>query len=210
MRIGIIGAGFAGRGPARLAVRHGYDVMLSNSRDPATLPTTMLRCKVGTNKEAAEFGDIILIVVPFMRYKDIAPGSLAGKIVIDATDYDPKHDGPVAAWDSGAATASELVAAHFKGAYVTKALNGIKDKELEQDGRPSGVPNRRALPIAGDAGHAKLVVAALLDRLGFDVVDAGPLSEGWRFERGRPAYRVPFDSVGLQQALAEGTRQVGA
>jgi 8-hydroxy-5-deazaflavin:NADPH oxidoreductase len=202
MRIGIVGAGFSGRGPARLAVRHGYDVMLSNSRDPASLPATMLICRVGTNSEVAEFGEVVLIAVPFAKHKHIAPEPLAGKIVVDATDYDPKRDGQIAELDNGTMTGSELLAAHFRDADVVKALNVIKEQDLEKDGRPSGAPCRRALPIAGDADHAKELVASLLDRIGFDVVDAGPLSEGWRFEPGQPAYGVPLDTAGLQDALA--------
>jgi 8-hydroxy-5-deazaflavin:NADPH oxidoreductase len=202
MRIGIIGAGFAGRALARLAVRHGYDVMLSNARDPATLPATMLRCKVGTATEAASFGNAVLIVLPFAKYATIAPGLLSGKLVLHAGDYDPRRDGPIAELDNRGTTASALVAGHFKGAAIVKALNTIAEKEIERDARPTGSANRRALPIAGDSDQARREVAALLDRLGFDVVDAGPLSEGWRFEPGRPAYGVPLDRAALTAALA--------
>jgi predicted dinucleotide-binding enzyme len=202
MRIGIIGAGFAGRAPARLAVQHGHDVMLSNSRDPKTLASVMIRCKVGTARETAEFGDVVLLTVPFATYKAIAPESLAGKIVLDASNYDPQRDGPNEELDNHATTTSELVAKHLTGAYVVKALNAILEKDLERDARPSGTPGRRALPIAGDNDHAKEVASGLLDQLGFDVVDAGLLSEGWRFERGQPAYCMPLDSVGMKEALA--------
>jgi 8-hydroxy-5-deazaflavin:NADPH oxidoreductase len=49
---------------------------------------------------------------------------------------------------------------------------------LAGDGTPAGTPGRRALPIAGDDGDAKRVVAGLIDEWGFDVVDAGRLAEG--------------------------------
>ena len=52
------------------------------------------------------------------------------------------------------------------------------------------------------------MVAELFDQLGFDVVDAGPLSEGWRFERARPAYCRPLDKAALTKALAEADRTV--
>ena len=59
----------------------------------------------------------------------------------------------------------------------------------------------------GDAADANAVVGQLLDQLGYDVVDAGPLAEGWRFERARPAYCVPLDKAGLKAKLADaGTR----
>ena len=202
MRIGIIGAGISGRAPAQLAVQHGHDVMLSNSRDPATLATVMIRCKVGTSEQAAAFGQVVLLTMPFSNHTDIAPAPLAGKMVLDATNYNPGRDQPIEALINGSKTASELVAEHFKGAYVVKAFNVIPDKEIEKDVCPSGSPGRRALPIAGDASHAKATVTSLLDQLGFDVVDAGPLSEGWRFDLGQPAHGVRLDSAALQQALA--------
>jgi hypothetical protein len=202
MRIGIIGAGFSGRAPARLAVQHGHDVMLSNSRDPATLVSTMIRCKIGTSREAATFGDVVLLAEPFSTYKDIAPELLTGKIVLDASNYRPQRDGHIGVLDDHRKTSSELVAAHFVGASVVKAFNVILEKDIEKDARPSGSLDRRAIPIAGDSHVEKETIAGFLDQLGFDVVDAGPLSEGWRFEQGQPAYGMRLDSAGLTQALA--------
>ena len=80
--------------------------------------------------------------------------------------------------------------------------------DLEVNGRPSGSSGRRALPIAGDDAAAKTLAAGLLDRFGFDVVDAGPLSEGWRFERAKPAYVIPHDRDSLIDALAAAERDV--
>jgi len=50
--------------------------------------------------------------------------------------------------------------------------------------------------IAGATGLRPAV-----DQFGFDVVDAGPLAEGWRFERARPVYCHRFDKAGLVRAL---------
>ena len=74
--------------------------------------------------------------------------------------------------------------------------------ELEPDARSAGAPDRRALPITGDDVEAKTIVKQLLEDYGFDVVDAGPLSEGWRFERGMPAYCVKMDAGTLKRTLA--------
>ncbi len=60
--------------------------------------------------------------------------------------------------------------------------------------------------MAGDDVAAKAIVAQLMDQFGFDVVDAGPLGEGWRFERARPAYCVPLQRDELVRVLAETTR----
>jgi len=203
MKIGIIGAGFIGRAVARLAVQHGHEVMLSNSRSPKTLSSTVaaIRCQVGTAKDAAEFGDVALVAIPFSNYLDLAPEPFAGEIVLDASNYYPERDGEIEALDAHATTVSELLAQHLAGAKVVKAFNAILERDIEKDSRPAGAPDRRALPIAGDDASAKQVAAGLLGQLGYDVVDAGPLSEGWRFERARPAYCVPLDTAGLERAL---------
>ncbi len=201
MRIGIIGAGFMGRAPARLAVLKRQDVMLSNLHNPAMQPNTMISYKIGTPGDVAAFAEIVMLMVPFSDFASIAPATLAGKIVLDTTSYYPVRDGHIAALDNGSRGSSELVVDHFKGAFIVKGFNAIAEEEMERDARPSGTPNRRAVPIAGDVDTAKQAISGLLDRLGFDVVDAGPLSEGWRFEQGRPAYGVALDSAGLIQAL---------
>ena len=210
MRIGIIGAGFIGRAVARLAVKHGHEVMISNSRHPKTLGSAMVSigCAIGTAKDAAEFGEVVLLAVPFSATHDLDPAPLAGKIVMDADNYYPMRDGAIAELDEHSTTTSEITARHLAGARVVKAWNAILEKDIETTGKPAGEPNRRALPIAGDDAEAKRVVTELFDNLGFDVVDAGPLAEGWRFERARPAYCVPLDKAGLKTALEDAGRTV--
>ena len=58
--------------------------------------------------------------------------------------------------------------------------------------RPAGHPERSPLVVAGDDADAKAQVAVLLDSLGYDTLDAGPLAEGWRFQRDTPAYGLPY------------------
>ena len=72
--------------------------------------------------------------------------------------------------------------------------------------KPSGTEGRRALAIAGDDAEAKETVAAFIDRAGFDVVDLGPLSEGWRTQRDTPAYVAPFTAEELAAKAAEAKR----
>ncbi|AMO77132.1 MULTISPECIES: NADPH-dependent F420 reductase [Pseudomonas] len=205
MRIGIIGAGFIGRALAELGVKNGYEVMLSNSRGPHTLTSTMiaLGCRIGSVEQAASFGDLLLLAIPFGRYRELPAQAFAGKIVLDANNYYPQRDGQFAELDSQATTTSELLAQHLQGARVVKAFNAILERDLVADARPAGAADRRALPIAGDDAQAKQAAAELHERFGYDVVDAGPLAEGWRFERARPAYCRRLDSAGLRAALAD-------
>ncbi len=210
MKIGVIGAGFIGRALATLAVKSGHEVMISNSRHPRTLGSTAVAigCRIGTAQDAAEFGDVVFVAIPLLAYKEIPEVPLAGKIVVDANNYYPQRDGAIEELESHATTTSELLAEHLAGAKVVKAFNAILQGDLEKDGRPAGAPDRRALPIAGDDAQAKQVVTGLIDAFGFDAVDAGPLSESWRFERAKPAYCIPLDVAGLTQALAAAERDV--
>ena len=210
MKIGILGAGFIGRAVARLAVQNGYEVMLSNSRNPLTLVSAMISigCKIGTAKDASEFGDVVLLAVPFANLKDVAAAPLEGKIVMDACNYYAQRDGAIAELDTFATTTSQMVADHLAGAKIVKAFNAILEKDIEKDAKPVGSGPRRALPIAGDDPDAKRIVTEVLEKLGFDVVDAGPLAEGWRFERARPAYCVPLQTAALIEALQNAGRSV--
>ena len=204
MKLGVIGAGYIGRAIGRLAVARGHDVMLANSRGPKTLTSTMISvgCKIGTTEQAAAFGDLLLLAIPFANYGDVAPAPFAGKIVMDANNYYPQRDGQIAALDLHATTTSELIAGHFAGAKIVKAFNAILERDIEKDARTRAAPDRRALPIAGDDASAKRIVDEFIDGLGFDVVDAGLLAQGWRFERARPVYCVPLSAVALAAALA--------
>jgi 8-hydroxy-5-deazaflavin:NADPH oxidoreductase len=203
MKIGIIGAGFVGRAIAKLAVAAGHQVMLSNSRGPQTMFSLRygVGCEVGTVEEAAAFGDIVVAAIPLSAYKTIPAAPLEGKVVIDANNYYPARDGQIAELDEKRTTTSQLLAEHLPSSHVVKAFNAIIMKDLENDGRPSGTPDRRALPIASDNAQARAIAVKLLDEFGFDAVDVGPLSESWRFERDRPAYCVPFNKVDLEKTL---------
>ena len=210
MRIGIVGAGFIGRAIATLAVRAGHEVMISNSRDPRTLGSTVtaIGCRAGTALQAAEFGEMVAVAIPFFAIQSIQAAPLAGKPVLDANNYYPERDGRIAALDREETTTSEMLAALLPGARVVKAFNAILQKDLAQGGTPPGTPNRRALPIAGDDPAAKSSVAKLQDDFGYDTVDAGALAEGWRFQRAMPAYCIPLAIQGLEQALAAAQRGV--
>ncbi len=208
MRIGIIGAGHIGRAVATLAVRHGHEVTISNSRGPETLAglARELGCAPGSAEQAATFGDVVLIAIPLRNHSAIPAGLLAGKIVVDADNYYPDRDGHIAALDNQEITTSELLAQQLPSSMIMKAFNAILAKQIETDARPSGTAGRRALPITGNDTEARRLVAGLLDQLGFNVVDVGPLSESWRFERARPTYCVPMDKITLSKTLANTKR----
>jgi 8-hydroxy-5-deazaflavin:NADPH oxidoreductase len=205
MRIGIIGSGRVGGTVARLAIAQGHDVVLSNSRGPATLADLVAslgpHASAATSADAAAVGDIVVVAIPVRAIADVPVEPLAGKIVIDTNNYYPQRDGHIAALDSGETTSAELLAAHLRDARVVKAFNSINFNQLLTQGQPAGSPNRRALPIAGDDAEANKVVTDLIDSFGYDVVDAGPLVEGWRFQPNTPAYGSRFTADELRTAL---------
>lgn len=205
MRIGLVGSGHIGNTVARLAIGAGHDVVLSNSRGPSTLAGLVAElgphASAATSAEAAAAGDIVVVAIPVRSVPDVPVEPLAGKVVIDANNYYPARDGHIAPLDSGATTSAELLAAHLGTARVVKAFNSIAASQLINQGQPTGSPDRRALPIAGDDADGKKVVIELIDSFGYDVVDAGGLAEGRRFEPNTPAYGPRFTVAELRAAL---------
>src|SRR3954453_7749701 len=212
--IGIIGAGHIGSQVHRLAVRSGYNVVISNSRGPETLSGLIAElgslARAATPDEAGKAGDIVVVTVPLKNYRSVPVEPLAGKIVIDTNNYYPERDGHIPELDNESTTTAELLQAHLPTSKVVKAFNHIYAAELTTDGRPPGTPNRRALVIAGDDADAKGVVTRLLDQFGYDTVDAGPLKEGWRIQRDTPGYGPRRNAEELRRDLAAAKRYAEA
>lgn len=208
--IGFIGAGHIGSQVARLAVARGYRVVLSNSRGPETLASLVEElgpnASAATAADAARAGDIVVVSVPLKNYRQVPVEPLAGKVVIDTNNYYPQRDGHIAELDNESTTTAELLQAHLPTSKVVKAFNHIYAAELTTHGQPAGSKNRRALVIAGDDLDAKATVARLLDEFGFDTVDAGPLSEGWRIQRDTPGYGPRRTAEELRKDLAAAKR----
>src|SRR5438094_605513 len=185
--LGLIGAGHIGSQIGRLAVAHGYNVVISNSRGSETLSGLIAelgpKARAATAIDAAKAGDLVVVTVPLKNYRTVPVEPLAGKVVIDTNNYYPQRDGHIPELDNESTTTSELLQAHLPTSKVVKAFNHIYAAQLTTDGRPAGSKNRRALVIAGDDAGAKALVTRLLDEFGFDTVDAGPLKEGWRIQR---------------------------
>jgi 8-hydroxy-5-deazaflavin:NADPH oxidoreductase len=190
--VGLIGSGNIGGTVARLAVAAGYDVVLSNSRGPETLKDLVdelgPRARAGTPADAAEAGDLVVVTIPLRAYRSVPVEPLAGKVVIDTNNYYPQRDGHIPELDDESTTTAELLQRHLPTSKVVKGFNNIYFKHLLSLARPAGAPDRTALPIAGDDADAKARVTAFLDAIGYDTVDAGPLAEGWRFQRDTAAY----------------------
>ncbi len=210
--IGLIGAGNIGGQLARLAVQHGYRVVISNSRGPETLSDLVEElgehATAGTATEAATAGDLVVVTIPLKNIDAVPVAPLAGKVVIDTNNYYPQRDGRIGRLDSAESTTAGLLQEHLPESKVVKAFNHIYASDLTTVGTPSGTPGRRALAIFGDDADARATVSALLDEFGFDAVDGGPVAESWRSERDQPAYVQPFDASTLRDALGKAKRDI--
>jgi predicted dinucleotide-binding enzyme len=208
--LGLIGAGHIGSQLARLGVAYGYTVIVSNSRGPETLEALVAElgpsARAATAEETARSADLIVVTIPFKNIGTLPAAAFEGKTVIDTNNYYPQRDGRIASLDDESTTVSELLQEQLPGAHVVKAFNNIFAADLTADGLPTGDPNRRALPIAGDDEAAKAEVTAFMDAIGFDVVDAGPLAEGWRYQRDTPSYGPRQTAPELRDALASAKR----
>jgi predicted dinucleotide-binding enzyme len=198
--IGLIGSGLIGSTVARLAVAAGHDVVLSNSRGPETLQDLVSelgpKARAATSAEAAAAGDIVVVTVPLRAYRDVPAAPLRGKVVIDTNNYYPERDGVFAELEDGSTTTGELLQKHLPEARVVKAFNNIWFGHLQSLPRPAGSADRSSLPISGDDAAAKQTVTELLDTLGYDTVDVGPLAENWRTQRDTPVYVTPYGAYG--------------
>jgi 8-hydroxy-5-deazaflavin:NADPH oxidoreductase len=208
--IGLIGAGNIGSQIARLAVKNGHDVVISNSRGPETLAPLVAElgphARAATVAEAAKAGDVVVVTIPLKHYRTVPVEPLAGKVVIDTNNYYPQRDGQIPELDNESTTTAELLQAHLPTSNVVKAFNHIYAAQITTDGRPAGTKDRRGLVIAGDDAGAKATVARLLDEFGFDAVDAGPLKEGWRIQRDTPGYGPRRTADQLRADLASAKR----
>ncbi len=208
MKIGIIGAGHIGATAARLFVDSGHEVALSNSRGPQTLDPLVE--ELGDNatavsvEEARDFGDVVMVSVPFHRFTELPTNGWDEKIVIDTNNYYPDRDGHFSELDEGRTTSSEMLAEHLPGARIVKAFNTIWFEHLKTQGRKDlPLVDRRAIFIAGDDSEAKAVVAKLIEDIGFAAVDTGFLHEGGLSQQpGTPVYNQEITAKDASRILS--------
>lgn len=207
MRIGVIGGGKIGSTASSLFVEAGHEVAIANSRGRETL--TELVAELGEHAqaasvdEAASFGDVVLVAIPFGRYAELPAAAIAGRIVVDATNYYAGRDGNIAELDDDRTTSSELIAAHIPDAKVIKAFNTMNWQVLRDRAKPGGGEDRLALFVAGDDSDAKGVVSGLVEEIGFVPVDTGGLAAGGRRQQpGSPIYNQPVTESEARGVLA--------
>lgn len=189
IKIGIIGTGKIGGALARHWVAAGHEVYMS-SRHPGELTGLVAelgpRAHAGTPREAAAFGSVILVSIPYGAMPQIGAdlqAELAGKVILDTSNPAERRDGPMAleAQKRGAGVATaELL--HSK--RVVRAFNCIPAATLANEGNRQ--PERIAIPIGGDDAQALQIAERLVRDAGFDPVRVGSLAQTKEFDLGQP------------------------
>ena len=206
MRIGIIGAGMIGGTLVRRLTALGHDVTVANSRGPETLAALAAEtgARTASVHEAARSGEMVVITIPQKAVpglpKDLFTGVPDDVVVIDTGNYYPVRDGAIPDIDAGEVE-SAWVSRHL-GRPVVKVFNHIGFASLLNLGKPAGTPGRIALAVAADRARDREIGHRIVDELGFDPVDAGPIADSWRQQPGTPAYTQDIDLPKLRAALA--------
>jgi predicted dinucleotide-binding enzyme len=204
LKIGIIGTGRIGGALARHWVNAGHEVFMS-SRHPEELEPLAKelgpRAHVGLPREAAAFGSVVLVSVPYGAIPQLGvdlASELAGKVIIDTSNPVAGRDGPdVPEWQrkgAGVATAELL-----KNDRVVRAFNCIPAASLA--GRANRQPDRIAIPIGGDDAAAVAIAERLVRDAGFDPVMIGTLAETRQFDLGQPLAQGNSSAAELRAAI---------
>jgi len=190
-KIGLIGSGRQGGALGVLFAKAGYPVLFS-SRHPEELKDLVAKAgpnaKAGLPQDAATFGDIVVIAVPYgvtpQVGKDYA-ALMKGKIVIDLGNPREDRDGPMAT-DAKARGTGVATAGYIPGVRLVRAFNALSFVQVEKDAHRAG--EKLGIPVAGDDPAAVKTVVQLVIDAGFDPVVTGNLASSKNFDTGTPVY----------------------
>ena len=203
--IAVLGAGHVGPVIARVAIAAGYPVSIAASGDPdkIALITQLLVPGAETRwaAEAIEASDIVVLAIPLHRFSSFDPDMVADKIVVDAMNYWPPIDGVREMFEDRRYGSSEIVQHRLARSTVVKSLNHLGYHQLEDERRPAGTRDRRALGVAGDDQAAVDVVAEVIERIGYDPVRLDSLRAGRILQPGGPVFGVPLRCTEFQLAM---------
>jgi len=204
LRIGFIGAGRMGGAVGLRLAEAGHEVFFS-SRNPGELTALVEqsggRARAGTPQEAAEFGDVVVIAVPYGALPEVAAAYgplMQGKVVIDLGNPREDRDGPMArdALAKGTGVAS---AEYLPGVRLVRAFNAISFVMVREQAHREG--EQIGVPVAGDDPEAVEIAAQLVRDAGFDPVVVGALSSARLFDAGTSVYVRGMTARELEEAL---------
>ncbi len=205
MRISVIGAGAIGGNIARRLSEAGHDVLVADARGPEAVAADIVAAGVRAVDvdEATNDREVIVLSIPFAKQPELADLLAAvttETVIVDTSNYYPTMNGHVRAVDDG--QVESLWVAEQLGRPIVKAWNAALAGTQQGKGLPAGTPGRLAIPVAADSDRARRLVMGLVNDMGFDPVDAGPLADSWRQQPGTPAYCTELNAGELDRALA--------
>ena len=188
LKIGIIGSGKVGSAIGAVWVTAGHEVMFSSrhlDHDQSLAISLGAGAHAGTPREAADFGEVIVVSVPYGALPDVGKDLadlIKGKIVIDTCNPFPSRDGEIADWarEKGAGLASAEL---LPGALLVRAFNAIGAASMGSAYQEPGVIG---MPIAGDDAEAIAVASGLIREIGYEPVLIGGLEMGRYLMPGTP------------------------
>jgi hypothetical protein len=202
VKIGVIGGGHIGGTIGGLWVKAGHQVLFS-SRHPEELKSLVdglgSLAKAGTVAEALDFGEVILVAVPYKAIPDLAKEygpKFAGKIVIDPANAVARRDGEEILAETKEKGIGNTTQSYLKGSHVVRAFNTMSYTNFASRAHRSG--DLMAIPIAGDDKHAVEVASQLVRDAGFDPV-AVPLQRAQEFAQGGPLYGQQLTAKELRE-----------
>ncbi|MDT4922826.1 MAG: 8-hydroxy-5-deazaflavin:NADPH oxidoreductase [Pseudonocardiales bacterium] len=204
-RIAVLGAGHVGPVIARVAIDAGYQVAIAASGDPAKIALITQVLIPGAEPQwaadAVEDADIVVLSIPLHKFASFDASLVAGKLVVDTMNYWPPIDGVREMFEDIRYGSSEIVAGRLPRSTVVKTLNHIGYHELDDERRPPGSPERRALGVAGDDPGAVDAVADVIERIGYDPVRLDSLNAGRLLQPGGPVFGVSLSRTEFEQAV---------
>ena len=203
-KIGLIGSGKQGGALGVLFAKAGYPVLFS-SRHPEELKDIVAKAgpnaKAGLPQDAATFGDIVVIAVPYGVTPQIGKDYAAlmkGKIVIDLGNPREDRDGPMAT-DAKARGTGIATAGYIPGVRLVRAFNALSFVQVEKDAHRAG--EKLGIPVAGDDAAAVKTVTQLVIDAGFDPVVTGNLATSKNFDTGTPVYVKGMTAKQIRETL---------
>lgn len=204
-RIAVLGVGHSGPVIARVALEAGYPVSIAASGDPEEIRLIAEVLVPGAEPrwaaDAIADADIVILAIPLHKFTSFDPSLVTGKLVIDVMNYWPAVDGVQPSFEDSPLSSSEIVQCRLAESTVVKTLNHIGYHELEEDRRPAGSPDRRALGVASDDPAAIDAVAGLIERIGYDAVRLDSLRAGRLLEPGGPVFGAALSRAEFELAV---------